>query len=136
VWGASPGAGSAFIGRRRGGGGPSAVNGRLEEASMAGLKTPVSWIEEGEKWRRLMGELKGNRCGFFFLFRWSVGATGEAVRGRRRRRRARPASVREEEEDAVRGGLGRPKGQGRGGGGAGRLGRGGLPGRKVGRAES
>jgi hypothetical protein len=45
--GASPGAGSAFIGRRQGGGGPSAFNGRLEEASMVGLKAPVSRIEEG-----------------------------------------------------------------------------------------
>jgi hypothetical protein len=47
VWGASPGAGSAFIGKRRGGGGPSAFNGRLEEASMVGLKASVSGIEEG-----------------------------------------------------------------------------------------
>jgi hypothetical protein len=60
VWGASPGAGSAFIVRGRGGGGPSAVNGRIEEASMAGLKTAVSGLEEGEEWRRLMGEMKGN----------------------------------------------------------------------------
>ncbi len=45
--GASPRAGSAFIGRRQGGGGPSAFNCRLEGASMAGLKAPVSGIEEG-----------------------------------------------------------------------------------------
>jgi hypothetical protein len=45
--GCSTGAGSAFIGQRRGGGGPSAFNGRLEEASMVGLKAPVSRIEEG-----------------------------------------------------------------------------------------
>jgi hypothetical protein len=81
-----------------------------------------------------MGEMKGNRCGRFFLFRWE--RRGDRCEAGWRRRRARPASVREEEEDAARGGLGRPKGQGRGEGGAGRLGRGGLPGRKVGRAES
>jgi hypothetical protein len=44
---ASPRAGLAFIGQRRGGGGPSAFNCRLEGASMAGLKVPVSGIEEG-----------------------------------------------------------------------------------------
>jgi hypothetical protein len=27
---------------------------------MAGLKTAVSELEEGEEWRRLMGEMKGN----------------------------------------------------------------------------
>jgi hypothetical protein len=48
VWEASPRVGSAFIGRRRGGGGPSAFNCRLEGASMAGLKASVSGIEEGE----------------------------------------------------------------------------------------
>jgi hypothetical protein len=46
VWEASPRAVSAFIGRRRGGGGPSALNGRIEGVSMAGLKAPVSGIEE------------------------------------------------------------------------------------------
>jgi hypothetical protein len=44
---ASPWEGSAFIGQRRGGGGPSAFNCRLQGASMAGLKAPVSRIEEG-----------------------------------------------------------------------------------------
>jgi hypothetical protein len=47
VWEAPPRAWSAFIGRRRGRGGPSAFNCRLEGASMAGLKAPVSGIKEG-----------------------------------------------------------------------------------------
>jgi hypothetical protein len=47
VWEASSWEGSAFIGRRGGGGGPSAFNCQLEGASMAGLKAPVSGIEEG-----------------------------------------------------------------------------------------
>jgi hypothetical protein len=47
VWEASPWEGLAFIGRRRGGGGPSTFNCQLEGASMAGLKAPVFGIEEG-----------------------------------------------------------------------------------------
>jgi hypothetical protein len=47
VWEASPRVGSAFIGRRRGGGGPSAFNCWLEGGSMVGLKAPVFGIEEG-----------------------------------------------------------------------------------------
>jgi hypothetical protein len=47
VWDAPLGAGSAFIGWRRGGGWPSAFNGQLEKASMVGLKAPVSGFEEG-----------------------------------------------------------------------------------------
>jgi hypothetical protein len=39
--------GSAFIGRRQGGGGPSAFNGRIEGVSMVGLKALVFRIEEG-----------------------------------------------------------------------------------------
>jgi hypothetical protein len=46
VWEASPREGSAFIGRRRRGGGPSAFNGQIEGVSMAGLKATVSGIEE------------------------------------------------------------------------------------------
>jgi hypothetical protein len=46
VWEASPRAGSAFIGRRRGGRGPSAFNCQVEGASMAGLKALVSGIED------------------------------------------------------------------------------------------
>jgi hypothetical protein len=46
MWEAASRAGSAFIWRRRGGGGLSTFNCRLEEASMAGLKAPVSGIEE------------------------------------------------------------------------------------------
>jgi hypothetical protein len=47
VWEASPWEGSTFIGQRRGGGGLTAFNCWLEGASMAGLKAPVSGIEEG-----------------------------------------------------------------------------------------
>jgi hypothetical protein len=60
VWEASPRAGSAFIGRRRGEGGPSAFNCRLEGASMAGLKAPVSGIQEGGMAPINGGEMKGN----------------------------------------------------------------------------
>jgi hypothetical protein len=53
--------GSTFIGRRRGGGGSSAFNGRIEGVSMVGLKAPVFGIEEGGggEWRRLMGGMRG-----------------------------------------------------------------------------
>jgi hypothetical protein len=70
VWEASPRAGSTFIGQKRGGGGPSTFNCRLEGASMAGLKAPVSWIEEGGEWHRLMGGNEGGLDVTIFLFRW------------------------------------------------------------------
>jgi hypothetical protein len=47
VWEASPRAGSAFIGRRRGEGGSSAFNCQLEEVSIAGLKASIFGIKEG-----------------------------------------------------------------------------------------
>jgi hypothetical protein len=72
--------GVAVIGRRRGGGWPSAFNGRIEGVSMAGLKAPVSGTKEGE-WGRLMGGNEGEIDAAVFLLRWKCrGDYGGGVR--------------------------------------------------------
>ena len=59
---------------------------------------------------------------FFFSYGGSVGATGEAVRGRLAAAPCTPGVGAGGGRRRAWAGLGRPKGQGRGGGGAGRLG--------------
>jgi hypothetical protein len=86
---------------------------------MAGLKAPVSGIEEGGgEWRRLMG---GNRCGCFSL---PVETSGRPWRRREAGRRRRRAWLQCRRKRMTGGRLGRDGGLGRLGG-RGPVGRGG-----------